>query len=113
MSTCTPVAGVEARASSLPADAASISTGLALSLPPVGASGLADALPVLALGAWFKHAACLLADGRAQFGPNLGDRNPAKAAYRPAGAAVGPDGSLYVVDGKKGRVWRIYYDGKP
>jgi len=46
-------------------------------------------------------------------GPNPGDRNPAKAAYRPSGAAVGPDGSLYVVDSKKGRVWRIYYDGKP
>ncbi|MBS0281968.1 MAG: PQQ-dependent sugar dehydrogenase [Proteobacteria bacterium] len=45
-------------------------------------------------------------------GPNPGDRNPAKAAYRPTGAAVGPDGSLYVVDGKKGRIWRIYYDGK-
>ncbi|MGZ5930012.1 MAG: hypothetical protein ACXWLX_12425, partial [Rhizomicrobium sp.] len=45
-------------------------------------------------------------------GPNPGDRNPAKAAYRPSGAAVGPDGSLYVVDSKKGRLWRIYYDGK-
>jgi glucose/arabinose dehydrogenase len=45
-------------------------------------------------------------------GPNPGDRNPAKAAYRPTGAAVGPDGSLYVVDGKKGRIWRISYDGK-
>ena len=90
MSTCTPVAGVEARASSLPADAASISTGLALSLPPVGASGLADALPVLALGAWFKHAACLLADGRAQFGPNLGDLDNADAcrAVEPAALAL-------------------------
>ena len=90
MSTCTPVAGMEARASSLPADAASISTGLALSLPPVGASGLADALPVLALGAWFKHAACLLADGRAQFGPNLGDLDNADAcrAVEPAGLAL-------------------------
>jgi glucose/arabinose dehydrogenase len=45
-------------------------------------------------------------------GPNPGDRNPAKAAYRPTGAAVAPDGSLYVVDGKKGRVWRISYDGR-
>ena len=90
MSTCTPVAGVEARAGSLPADAASISTGLALSLPPVGASGLADALPVLALGAWFKHAACLLADGRAQFGPNLGDLDNADAcrAVEPAALAL-------------------------
>ncbi len=45
-------------------------------------------------------------------GPNPGDRNPAKAAYRPSGAAVGPDGSLYVVDSTKGRLWRIAYDGK-
>ncbi|MBN9545240.1 MAG: PQQ-dependent sugar dehydrogenase [Alphaproteobacteria bacterium] len=45
-------------------------------------------------------------------GPNPGDRNPSKAAFRPTGAAVGPDGSLYVVDGKKGRIWRIAYDGK-
>jgi glucose/arabinose dehydrogenase len=45
-------------------------------------------------------------------GPNPGDRNPAKAAYRPSGAAVGPDGSLYIVDSRKGRLWRIYYDGK-
>jgi len=40
------------------------------------------------------------------------DRNPGKAAYRPTGAAVAPDGSLYVVDGEKGRLWRISYDGK-
>lgn len=90
MSTCTPVAGVEARASSLSADAASTPTGLALSLPPVPAGGLADALPVLALGAWFKHAACLLADGRAQFGPNLGDLDNADAcrAVEPAALAL-------------------------
>ena len=45
-------------------------------------------------------------------GPAPGDRNPAKAAYRPTGAAVAPDGSLYVVDGEKGRLWHIVYDGK-
>ena len=45
-------------------------------------------------------------------GPQPGDRNPAKAAYRPTGAAVAPDGSLYVVEGEKGRLWRISYDGK-
>ena len=45
-------------------------------------------------------------------GPEPGDRNPAKAAYRPTGAAVAADGSLYVVDGEKGRLWHIAYDGK-
>jgi len=32
--------------------------------------------------------------------------------YRVTGAAVGPDGALYVADGSKGRIWRIAYDGK-
>jgi glucose/arabinose dehydrogenase len=45
-------------------------------------------------------------------GPQPSDRNPAKAAYRPTGAAVAPDGSLYVVDGKVGRLWHITYTGK-
>ena len=35
----------------------------------------------------------------------------AKANYRPVGAAVGPDGSLYVADSQKGRIWRISYSG--
>ena len=42
-------------------------------------------------------------------GPEPGDRNPGKAAYRPTGAAVAPDGSLYVVEGEKGRLWHITY----
>ena len=43
-----------------------------------------------ALGAWFKHAACLLADGRAHFGPNLGDLDNADAcrAVEPAALAL-------------------------
>jgi glucose/arabinose dehydrogenase len=52
----------------------------------------------------------IFADGFA--GPAAADRNPGKAMYRPSGAAVGPDGSLYVVDTLKGRLWRIYYTGK-
>lgn len=52
----------------------------------------------------------IFADGFA--GPDAADRNPGKAMYRPSGAAVGPDGSLYVVDTLKGRLWRIYYTGK-
>jgi glucose/arabinose dehydrogenase len=33
--------------------------------------------------------------------------DPKQAIYRPMGAAVGPDGALYVTDDVKGRVWRI------
>lgn len=31
------------------------------------------------------------------------------AVYRPCGLAQGPDGSLYVVDSNKGKIWRIIY----
>jgi glucose/arabinose dehydrogenase/mono/diheme cytochrome c family protein len=33
------------------------------------------------------------------------------AVYRPMGIAMGPDGSLYVSDTEKGRVWKIFYQG--
>ena len=32
--------------------------------------------------------------------------------YRPCGVAVGPDGSLYVGDTDKGRIWRVIYTGE-
>lgn len=45
-------------------------------------------------------------------GPLAVDRNSRKAAFRPSGIAMAPDGSLYVVDTLKGRLWHITYDGK-
>jgi glucose/arabinose dehydrogenase/mono/diheme cytochrome c family protein len=39
--------------------------------------------------------------------------SPEKAAYRPSGVAVGPDGSLYVSDDVRGRIYRISYVGGP
>jgi glucose/arabinose dehydrogenase len=39
-------------------------------------------------------------------------RNPGGAKYRPVGVAEGPDGSLYVSDDQRGRIWRIVYIGK-
>ena len=38
--------------------------------------------------------------------------NTRDAHYRPSGVAVGPDGSLYVSETEKGRVWRIIYTGE-
>jgi glucose/arabinose dehydrogenase len=36
--------------------------------------------------------------------------SPSDAKYRPCGLAQGPDGSLFVTDDVKGRVWRIMYN---
>jgi len=38
--------------------------------------------------------------------------NPNDARFRPGGLAVGPDGSLYIGDTEKGRIWRVIYTGK-
>ena len=38
--------------------------------------------------------------------------SPKDAAHRPNGVAVGSDGSLYISDSSKGRVWRIIYTGE-
>ena len=37
--------------------------------------------------------------------------NTRDAKYRPAGVAVGPDGSLYISETEKGRIWRVIYTG--
>lgn len=34
-----------------------------------------------------------------------------RAAYKPMGIAMGPDGSLYVSDSRQGKIWRIMYRG--
>ncbi|HMI43458.1 MAG TPA: PQQ-dependent sugar dehydrogenase [Gemmatimonadaceae bacterium] len=38
--------------------------------------------------------------------------DPGRAQYRPVGLAEGPDGSLYISDDQRGRIWRIIYIGK-
>lgn len=38
--------------------------------------------------------------------------NTGDAHYRPMGLAVGPDGSLYISDSRKGKLWRVMYKGE-
>ena len=33
------------------------------------------------------------------------------SAYRPMGLSMGPDGSLYISDSEKGKIWRVMYKG--
>jgi len=40
-------------------------------------------------------------------------KSPGKAEHRPSGLAVGPDGSLYVSDDIRGRIYKIVYKGGP
>jgi mono/diheme cytochrome c family protein len=37
--------------------------------------------------------------------------NTSDAVHRPMGLAQGPDGSLYISDSKKGKIWRVMYKG--
>jgi glucose/arabinose dehydrogenase/cytochrome c553 len=38
--------------------------------------------------------------------------NTNDAAYRPMGLATGPDGSLYISESNKGKIWRVMYKGE-
>jgi mono/diheme cytochrome c family protein len=40
-------------------------------------------------------------------------KDPGRAAHRPSGLAIGPDGALYITDDKAGRIWRVTYNGDP
>lgn len=41
-----------------------------------------------------------------------GVMDPGKARFRPCGLAQGPDGSLYISDDQKGRIWKVAYTKK-
>lgn len=38
-------------------------------------------------------------------------KEPGRAAHRPGGLAVAPDGALFIADDKGGRIWRVTYSG--
>ena len=50
----------------------------------------------------------IFADGFAAVEPLI---SVSDALYRPMGLAMGPDGSLYVSDTEKGKIWKIMYKG--
>lgn len=50
----------------------------------------------------------IFADGFAIADPII---NASDAVYRPMGLATGPDGSLYISDTEKGRIWRVMFKG--
>ncbi len=50
----------------------------------------------------------IFADGFAGQDPIV---NTNDAQYRPMGIAVGPDGSLYIAETEKGKIWKITYNG--
>ena len=50
----------------------------------------------------------VFADGFAGTDPII---NVSDAQFRPMGLAMGPDGSLYITDSRKGKIWRVMYKG--
>ena len=51
----------------------------------------------------------IFADGFAEVDPIV---NVSDARYRPMGMAMGPDGSLYIAETEKGKIWRVMYKGE-
>jgi len=51
----------------------------------------------------------VFADGFAGVSPV---ENMDEVVYRPTGLAQGPDGSIYIADSQKGRIWKVVYNGK-
>jgi glucose/arabinose dehydrogenase len=51
----------------------------------------------------------VFADGFAGKTPLM---SPAEAVARPGGLAMGPDGSLYITEDVKGRIWRVMHRNK-
>ena len=39
-------------------------------------------------------------------------KSPYMAAARPNGTYVGPDGTMYITESVKGKIWRVVYRGK-
>ena len=60
-------------------------------------------------GAKVSGAFEVFADGFAGRDPLM---RPNDAAARPVGLAQAPDGSLYVTDSQKGKIWRVLYTGR-
>jgi len=51
----------------------------------------------------------VFADGFAGRTPLM---QPNEATYRPEGVLMAPDGSLFISEGQKGRIWRVMYAGR-
>ena len=43
--------------------------------------------------------------------PGSENPQPGSAEHRPTGLAQGPDGTLYITDSQKGKIWRVVYAG--
>ena len=39
-------------------------------------------------------------------------KSPGDAVARPNGTYVGPDGTMYITESVKGKIWRVVYRGK-